>query len=149
MACILKLECNFLHGYFRCLLPLETVDVEVKVKTMRGIHMFRRVRTTQVIPCNPWSTRLYPYLSLVRKKKMYLELEGKLCPKTKPKPQLQPHTSPPSHDRNSLARKALVPKKVEKKRRARALVKRMYKVRVISPAYVCQINFTCEPHPAG
>ena len=41
-------EGNILHGYFRCLLPSETVDVEVKVKTMRGIHTFRRDRTTQV-----------------------------------------------------------------------------------------------------
>ena len=80
MACILKPECNFLHGYFRCLLPLETVDIEVKVKMMRGIHMFRRDRTTQVISCNPWSTRLCPYPSLIRKMKMYLELEGKLGP---------------------------------------------------------------------
>ena len=53
MACILKPECNFLHGYFRHLLPIETVDVEVKVKMMRGIHTFRRDQTTQVITCNP------------------------------------------------------------------------------------------------
>ena len=36
MACILRPECNVLNVYFRCLLPLETVDVEVKVKMMRG-----------------------------------------------------------------------------------------------------------------
>ena len=42
MACILKQECNFLHRYFRFLLPIENVDVEVKVKMMRGIHTFRR-----------------------------------------------------------------------------------------------------------
>ena len=42
MACILKPECNFRHGYFRCLLLEETVDIEVKIKTMRGIHTFRR-----------------------------------------------------------------------------------------------------------
>ena len=76
MACILKPECNF----FRCLLPIETVDVEVKVKTMRGIHTFRRDWTTQVISCNPWSTRPHPYPSLIRKMKTYLELEGKLVP---------------------------------------------------------------------
>ena len=29
---ILKPECNFLHGYFRCLLRIETVDIKVKVK---------------------------------------------------------------------------------------------------------------------
>ena len=132
MACILKLECNFLHGYFRCLLPLETVDVEVKVKRMRGIHMFRRDRTTQVISCNPWGTRLHPYPSLIRRMKTYLELEGKLGPKPKPQPQLQPYTSTPSHDRNSSTRKTLVPKKMEKKSRVRSPVKGRYKVRVIT-----------------
>ena len=30
MACILMPDCNFMHGYFRWLLPEETVDVEVK-----------------------------------------------------------------------------------------------------------------------
>ena len=31
-----------MHGYFRCLLLKESMDVEVKVKMMRGIHTFRR-----------------------------------------------------------------------------------------------------------
>ena len=61
---------------------------------------------------------------------MYLELEGKLGPK--PQPQLQPYTSTSFHDRNSLTRKTLVPKKAEKKGRAKAPVKRRFKVRVIA-----------------
>ena len=97
VPCILKPEFNFLQGYFRCLLLLDTVDVEVKVKTMRGIYTFRRDRTTQVISCKPWSTRLCPYPSLIRKMKAYLELEGKLSPKPKsqPQPHLQPCTGTP------------------------------------------------------
>ena len=75
MVCILHLECNFLPRYFRCQLPVETVDVEGKIKTMQGIHMLRRDRTSQVIKCNPWSTRLCPYTSLTQKMKTYLELE--------------------------------------------------------------------------
>ena len=93
MACILRPECNFLTGYFRCLLPLETVDVEVKVKMMRGIHTFRRDRTSQIIKCNPWSTKLHPYHSLIWKLKIYLEVEGKLGPKPRPQPQTQPQPS--------------------------------------------------------
>ena len=43
MACILKPQCNFLHWYFMCLLPLETVDVEVKVKNdERDPHITKR-----------------------------------------------------------------------------------------------------------
>ena len=30
MACLLQPECNFLHGFFRCRLPVEVVDMEVK-----------------------------------------------------------------------------------------------------------------------
>ena len=90
-------ECNFLHGYFRCQLPEETVDVEVKVKTMQGIHTFRRDRTSQVIRCNPWSTRLCPYHSLIQKMKTYLELEGKLSPKFRPNS--KPKHNKPSHNR--------------------------------------------------
>ena len=108
MAFILRPKCNFLNGYFRCLLPLETVDVEVKVKMMRGIHTFRRDGTTQVIMCNPWSARLHPYPSLICKMKMYLELEGKLGgPKPNPtQTQLQPCTSTPPQNNNPLTRKA-------------------------------------------
>ena len=76
MACIPMLQCNFVHGYFRCLLPEETIDVEVKVKTMKDIHTFRRNCTTQIISCKPWSPRLCPYPSLVRRMQTYLELNG-------------------------------------------------------------------------
>ena len=84
MACILHPECNFLYRYFRCQLPEEMVDMQVKVKTMQGIHTFRRDRTSQVIKCNPWSTKLHPYPSLLWKMRTYLELEGKLASKSRP-----------------------------------------------------------------
>ena len=76
-ACILMPECNFVRGYFRCLFPEATMDMEVKVKMMRGIHTFRRDCSTQVISCKPWSPRLCPYPSLIRKMQTYLEIEGK------------------------------------------------------------------------
>ena len=124
MAFILKQECNFLHEYFRCLLPIETIEVEVKVKMIRGIHPFRRDHTTQVISCNPWGTRLHPYPSLM---KAYLEMEGKLGTQ----PQLQLHISTYSPDKSSLPQTTPVPKKAEKKKRTKAPIKRRFKVRVI------------------
>ena len=124
MVCILKPECNFLHGYSRCLLPIETADVEVKIKTMRGIHMFRRDQTSQVISCSPWSTNLHPYPSLIRKMKTYLELEGKLGN--------QPCTNVFLPNTNFLPRKTPTPKKTEKKRTAKAPVKRRFKVSMIA-----------------
>ena len=80
---MLQPKFNFLHGFFRCHLPVETVAVEVKITSMQGIHMFRRDRTCEIIKYNPWSTRLCPHPPLIKKMKMYLELEGKLGPKPK------------------------------------------------------------------
>ena len=144
MINILKPKCNFLNGYFRCLLPSETMDVEVKVKMMRRIHMFRRDRTTQVISCNPWSTRLHPYPSLIQRMKIYLELEGKLCPKPRPQPQTQSqsHTSTPSQNNNSLTRKTPGPKMAEKKRRTIVPIKKVqgdsnYPALTYHPNYIC------------
>ena len=68
--------------------------MEVKVKTVQGIHTFGRDRTSQVIRCNPWSTRLCPYPSLIQKMKTYLELEGRPGPKSKPYQQAQSQQDP-------------------------------------------------------
>ena len=57
MACLLQPECNFLHGFFRCKLPIEVVDVEVKVTSMQGMHIFKRDRMTQLTKCVPWTTK--------------------------------------------------------------------------------------------
>ena len=76
MVSILQPECNFLHRFFRCCLSVEMVDVEVRITSMQGTHMFRRDRTCQIIKCNPWSTRLCPHPTIIKKLKNYLELEG-------------------------------------------------------------------------
>ena len=83
--------------------------------------------------CNPWSTRLHPYPSLIRKMKTYLELEGKVGPKPRPQPQTQsqPCISTPSQNNNSLTRKTPRPK-MANRRRTRAPAKRRYKVMVIA-----------------
>ena len=61
--------------------PIETVDIKVKIKMMRGIHTFRRDRTTQVISCNPWSTRLHPCPSLIKKNESIVRTRGQAwCP---------------------------------------------------------------------
>ena len=80
MACLLQPECNFLHSFFRCKLPVEVVDVEVKITFMQGTHIFRQDRTTQLIKCTPWSTRLCPHLTIIKKMKTFWEVEGKMGP---------------------------------------------------------------------
>ena len=113
--------------------------MEVKLKTMYGIHIFRRDRTSQVIRCNPWSTELCPYPSLIWKMKTYLELEGRLGPKSRSQPQTQlqqthpqqnqPQPAQPSN--NPMVRKAPGPKANGKRKRT-TITKRRYKVRVLT-----------------
>ena len=78
MACILKPKCNFLHGFFRYHLPIEAVDIEVKITSMQETHVFRRDRTSQLIKCTPRSTRLCPHPTIIKKMRTFLKLEGKL-----------------------------------------------------------------------
>ena len=80
MAYLLQPECNFLHGVFRCKLPVEVVDVEMKIMSMQGTHIFRSDWTTQLIKCTPWSTTLHPHPTIIKKMKTFLEVEGKVGP---------------------------------------------------------------------
>ena len=80
MACLLQPECNFLHGYFRCKLPVEVVDMEVKITSMQGMHIFRRDRTTQLVRCMPWTPNLCLHPNMVKKMRTFLEVENKMGP---------------------------------------------------------------------
>ena len=116
MACILQPECNFLHGYFRCRLPVEMVDVEVKITSMQGTHIFRRDRMTQLIKCTPCSMRLCPHPTIVKKMRTFFEVEGKIGPTPQPTSSQyrtpQPDTKPiVRKDKAAEKRKRVVPTK--------------------------------------
>ena len=112
MAYIVQPVCNFLHSFFRCHLPVEMVDEEVRLTSVQGTHMFRRDRTCQLIKCNCWSTRLCPLPTIIKKMKTYLELEGKLGPKSQPQSN---QFNPPQSDTNPHVRKES--KATEKKKK--------------------------------
>ena len=80
MACLLQPECNFLHGYFRCILPVEVVDVEFKVMSMQGTHIFRRDQMTQLVRCITCTPNLCPHLNMIKKMKTFLKVENKMGP---------------------------------------------------------------------
>ena len=84
MACLVQPKCNFLHGYFRCQLPVEVVDMEVKITSMQGMHIFQRDRMTQLIKCTPWSMRLCPHPTIVKEMRTFLEVKGKMGPIPQP-----------------------------------------------------------------
>ena len=74
-------------------LPIKTIDIEVRIMSMQGMHIFRRDRTTQLIECTLWSTKLFPHPTMVKKMRTFLELEGTLGPKPQFRPS-QPNTNP-------------------------------------------------------
>ena len=109
MVCLLQAECNFLHGFFRCKLSVEVVDVEVKITSVQGMHISRRDRMTQLIRCTPWSMRLYLHHTIIKKMKTFLEVEGKMGPTLVPVPGNQ--FRPPLPDTNPNVRKGSVTEK--------------------------------------
>ena len=78
MACQLQPECNFLHGVFKCKLPIGVVDVEVKVTSMQGTYLYKRDRTTQVTKCVLWTNNIHPHPNIIKKMKTFLEVENKM-----------------------------------------------------------------------
>ena len=73
MACVLAHKCNFLYWFFQCQLLEDTIDVEITVRMVKGIHTFKGDQTTPVISCRPWSSQLHPFPSLAKKMKTYLQ----------------------------------------------------------------------------
>ena len=133
MACILMPQCSFTNGHFRCILPEETIEEEVKVKTMKGIHMFRRDHTTQMISCKLWDPRLHPYPLLPRKMQPYLDLEGnnssQLCANSY------------QVDKTTSLQKTSVPKRAaNKKKRTKTLIKRQFIVRLVEKPLLINIE---------
>ena len=102
MARLLQPECNFLHRFFRCWLSVEVVDIEVRIMSMQGMHIFRRDRTMQLIKCTAWRTRLCLYPTIIMKMKTFLEVEGKMDPIPQP---ANSQYRPPQWDTNPKIRK--------------------------------------------
>ena len=71
---------QLLTWFVQVQLPVEVVDVEVKITSMQDTHIFRRDCTTQLIKCTPWSTRLHPHPTIIKKMKTFFEVEGKMGP---------------------------------------------------------------------
>ena len=103
MACLLQPECNFLHRYFRCKLPVEVVDMEVKVMSMQGTHIFRRDQMIQLVRCILWTPNLCLHPNMVKKMKTFLEVENKMGPII---PALASQFRPPLPETNPNVRKS-------------------------------------------
>ena len=142
MACLLQLECNFLHGFFLgSNLPVEVVDMEVKLMSMQGMHIFRRDRMTQLIKCIPWTMKLCLHPTIVRKMKSFLEVENKMGPII-PTPVTQ--FRPPLPETNPNFRKSDTTEK-----RKRAASKKKFRPATPRAATTCPTLPQAPPKPSS
>ena len=57
MACELAVQCNLMHSYLKCGLPEDTIDVDLKIHTLKGIHTFKKDYKSQTSECSPWELK--------------------------------------------------------------------------------------------
>ena len=133
MACVLTPQCNVLYGYFWCQLPEDTIDVEVTIRTIKGIHSFRRDCSTQIISCKPWTPHHHPYPSLTRKMRTYLELKEQATDSPHPSPYYPegPKTPSPQKEQND--------KEETKKRGTSKQDRKQYKEQIVEKPHMLPV----------
>ena len=72
MTCKLSANCDLIFGILSCNLPEDTIDVDLKVCTLQGIHTYKKDRNAQVIKCSPWGSEVRPCPSLQKKMAEFL-----------------------------------------------------------------------------
>ena len=88
------------------------MDVEVKIMSMQGTHIFRRDRMTQLVRCMPWTPNLCPHPNMVKKMRTFLEVESKMgaiipAPANQYRP-LLPETNPNVRKGNATEKRRTV-----------------------------------------
>ena len=72
MACELSANCDLIFGILSCNLPEDTIDVDLNVQTLQGIHTYKKDRSTQVIKCSSWGSKVRSFPSLQKKMAEFL-----------------------------------------------------------------------------
>ena len=67
MAKEMNVSCNFLAHNLTCILPDNTMDVLLKVRTKSGEHTFREDIYTRTLKYRRWNNELRPFRSLKRR----------------------------------------------------------------------------------
>ena len=115
--------------------------MEVKVTSMQGMHIFRRDRTTQLIKCTPWTTKLCLHPTIVKKMKTFLEVENKMGPRI-PAPVSQ--FRPPLPETNPNIRKGDTTEK-----RKRATPKKKFRPATPRATAMCPPLLQAPPKPSN
>ena len=130
MACVLTPQCNFHDGYFQYQLPEDTRDLEVTVRTMKGMHSFKRDHSTQIISCKPWRPNHHPYPSLARKIRTYLELKDQVADSPCPSPNY------PERHKMPVLQEAQNDKEETKKRAKSSQGRKQFKVQIVGKPHM-------------
>ena len=64
----LSAQHDFVFHNFGCALPKDTIDIEVTIWTVDGIHTYKRDRTTQITLYSPWSRQVKSFPSLRKRR---------------------------------------------------------------------------------
>ena len=67
MAKEMNVSCDFLTHNLMCMLPDNTMDVLLKVRTKSGEHTFREDVYTRTLKYRRWNNELRPFCSLKRR----------------------------------------------------------------------------------
>ena len=149
MACVLMPQCDFLYCYFWCQLPEDTINMEVTLGTMMGIHTFKRDHVGQIISCRPWSLPLHPHSSMAIKMRTYLELKDHIADPLHSNPTYpdRPNTPPPQKLQSSRKR---MMREAKKRNKNHQVGSRQYKVRRIEkPLLLSRSSATSAPRTAA
>ena len=67
MTCELAMQCNLIFGILKCALQEDTINVDLKVHALRGIHTFKNNYMSQTLRCSPWGVEVQTYPTLRKK----------------------------------------------------------------------------------
>ena len=63
--------CNFIFGSIETGLPTDTVDVELTIRMVKGIYIYRKDHMPESTVFSPWSRTVIPFPSLCKKIQAY------------------------------------------------------------------------------
>ena len=66
MAKEMSITCDFIQHNLHCMLPENTMDILLKVRTRLGEHTFREDVYTRTLKYRKWNNELRPFCSLKR-----------------------------------------------------------------------------------
>ena len=72
MACELAMQCDLVLRFLRCALPEDTINVDIKVCTLKVIHTFKKNYKSQTSKCSPWGAEVQSYPALRKRMKEFM-----------------------------------------------------------------------------